>query len=129
MKTFLEYAEDIVSFYGENGVDLSEKPPKIVLDEEPTSRFDVFAPTGHYDWTKDEIMLRTSNRHAKDMMRTLCHELVHAWQYRRDPEGFAQADKSGSLKENPKLLELEREAYEKGNLLFRMWTEEREPAV
>ena len=129
MKTFYEYARDVIAFFGENGVGLGERPPRIAVDGSPASEFDVFAPTGHYDWTKDEITLRTSSRHAKDVMRTLCHELVHAWQYRRDPEGFARADKSGSLKENPELLELEREAYEKGNLLFRMWTEEREPAV
>lgn len=129
MKTFLEYADDVVSFFKENGIDLGEKAPKISFDASPASRFDVFAPTGHYDFTKDEITLRTDNRHAKDIMRTLCHELVHAWQYRRDPEGYTKFDKTGSLKDNPELLEFEREAYEKGNVLFRMWTEARGPAV
>ena len=62
-------------------------------------------------------------------MRTLCHELVHAWQFRRDPEGYMKFDKTGSLKDNQELLEFEREAYEKGNILFRMWTEARGPAV
>lgn len=79
MKTFLEYADDVVSFFKENGIDLGEKAPEISFDASPASRFDVFAPTGHYDFTRDEITLRTDNRHAKDIMRTLCHELVHAW--------------------------------------------------
>lgn len=125
MKTFLEYADDVVSFFKENGIDLGEKAPEISFDASPASRFDVFAPTGHYDFTKDEITLRTDNRHAKDIMRTLCHELVHAWQYRNDPEGYAEFDKTGNLKDNPKLLEYERQAYERGNILFRMWTEAR----
>ena len=129
MKTFLEYANDVISFFKENGIDLGEKVPEISFDASPTSRFDVFAPTGHYDFTKDEITLRTDNRHAKDIMRTLCHELVHAWQYRRDPEGYMEFDKTGSLKDNAELLEYEREAYERGNILFRMWTEARGPAV
>lgn len=125
MKTFLEYAADVVSFFKENGIDLGEKAPKISFDPSPASRFDVFAPTGHYDFTKDEITLRIDNRHAKDIMRTLCHELVHAWQYRRDPDAYASLDKTGALKDNRELLEYEREAYERGNVLFRMWTEAR----
>ena len=129
MKTFREYADDVVSFFKENGIDMGEKTPTISFDASPTSRFDVFAPTGHYDFTKDEITLRTDNRHAKDIMRTLCHELVHAWQYRRDPEGYMKFDKTGNLKDNTELLEYEREAYERGNVLFRMWTEARGPAV
>lgn len=129
MKTFREYADDIISFYRENGIDLGEKAPEISFDDSRVSRFDVFAPTGHYDFTKDEITLRTDNRHAKDIMRTLCHELVHAWQFRRDPEGYMKFDKTGSLKDNQTLLEFEREAYERGNILFRMWTETRGPAV
>lgn len=129
MKTFLEYADDVISFFRENGIDLGEKAPEISFDASPASRFDVFAPTGHYNFVDDEITLRTDNRHAKDIMRTLCHELVHAWQYRRDPEGYMKFDKTGSLKDNQELLEYEREAYERGNVLFRMWTEARGPAV
>lgn len=129
MKTFLEYADDVISFFKENGIDLGEKTPEISFDASPASRFDVFAPTGHYNFTNDEITLRTDNRHAKDIMRTLCHELIHAWQYRRDPEGYMKFDKTGNLKDNAELLEYEREAYERGNVLFRMWTEARGPAV
>lgn len=79
MKTFLEYADDIILFFKENGLDLGEKTPKISFDASPVSRFDVFAPTGHYNFINDEITLRTDNRHAKDIIRTFCHELVHAW--------------------------------------------------
>lgn len=129
MKTFLEYADDVISFFKENGIDLGEKTPEISFDASPASRFDVFAPTGHYNFTNDEITLRTDNRHAKDIMRTLCHELIHAWQYRRDPEGYMKFDKTGNLKDNAELLEYEREAYERGNVLFRMWTETHDPAV
>lgn len=110
-------------------MDFGDDRPSIRFDDEKTSRFDVFAPTGHYDFTEDEIVLRTDQRHAKDILRTLCHELVHAWQYRRDPEGFRRFSKGGKLAENRELLEYEREAYEKGNVLFRMWTESRGPAV
>ena len=32
MKTFLEYADDVVSFFRENGIDLGEKAPEISFD-------------------------------------------------------------------------------------------------
>ena len=38
-------------------------------------------------------------------------------------------NKTGNLKDNTELLEYEREAYERGNVLFRMWTEARGPTV
>lgn len=123
MKTFMEYAEDVIGFFREKGIDFGEKVPSVSFDGEKVSRFDVFAPTGHYDWTQDEIVLRIDGRHAKDVMRTLCHELIHAWQFRRDPEGYTGFDKTGDLEENPALAEYEREAYELGNMYFRMWTE------
>ena len=43
MKTFREYADDIISFYRENGIDLGEKAPEISFDDSRVSRFDVFA--------------------------------------------------------------------------------------
>ena len=71
----------------------------------------------------DTITLYVNGRHLKDILRTFCHELVHAWQYRRDPELYEETDKSGTLEENSQLLQLEQEAYTVGNLLFREWTE------
>lgn len=121
--TFQECADSIFRFYAENGMDFGDERPKVVVDDEPVSRFDVFAPTGHYDWTEDEITLRTAERHAKDVLRTFCHELVHAWQFRRDGQKYREFDKGGNLEENPELLKYEVEAYQKGNVLFRMWTE------
>ena len=125
MKTFREYAGDVMEFFSGNGVDFGGRLPKIEIDRSPTDWYDVFAPTGHYDFLSDTITLRVDQRQAKDVLRTLCHELVHVWQCRRDPEGYVAFDKSGTLDENPELLEYEREAYAVGNVLFRKWTEAR----
>jgi hypothetical protein len=63
--------------------------------------------------------LYVDGRHPKDIMRSLSHELVHHAQNCRGdfstnketPEGYAQTD--------PHLRKMEREAYTKGNLIFR----------
>ena len=122
-KTFLDYFNDIIEFYAQNGMDFGEDIPKLVLDDSKAFRFDPFIPTGHYDWTENTITLMIDNRHVKDILRTLCHELIHAWQYKSNPDAYINSDKSGLLEENPVLLKYEEEAYLKGNVMFRKWTE------
>jgi len=123
MKTFKDYADEIVAFFREEkGVPLDPEP-EIRIDQTPHGRFDPFVPTGHYDFQRNEIVLYVSNRQCKDILRTLCHELVHVSQYQRDPAGYAAFDKSGSIADNGALRKYEKEAYEKGNLYFRDWTE------
>ena len=66
-------------------------------------------------------MLYTQGRHIKDILRSLSHELVHHHQNCRGDfdgdittnEGYAQNDEH--------LREMEREAYECGNMIFRDW--------
>ena len=56
-------------------------------------------------------------------MRSLCHELVHHSQNVTDPQGFMAVRKGGRLEENPELERLESDAFTRGNLTFRKWTE------
>ena len=122
MKKFQDYCAEIMEFFRENGVRLDPEP-SVRLDRRSLNRFDPYVPTGHYDFTRNEITLYVSNRQCKDILRTFCHELIHVSQYRKDPDGYASFDKSGSLRDNPVLRKYEEEAYKRGNLLFRDWTE------
>lgn len=123
MKTFEQLCASIVDFFRARGLKV-DPAPAVVLDPEPCSRFDPFVPTGHYDYTSQTVTLRIDQRQAKDILRSFCHELVHHSQFLSRPEEYAAFDKSGDLDENPVLEEYEREAYEKGNVLFRKWTEQ-----
>jgi hypothetical protein len=123
MKKFRDYIAEIIAFFREEKGLKLDPEPTVKLDSTAHSRFDPYAPTGHYDFTKNEITLYISNRHCKDILRTLCHELIHVSQYQRDPEGYASFNKGGSLIDNPVLRKTEEEAYKKGNLFFRDWTE------
>lgn len=84
---------------------------------------DILISTGSYDPFTSTVYIYTSNRHAKDLMRSYCHELVHHAQNIDNPDYLKRIWKGGGLAENPELEEVEAEAYVKGNLMFRKFTE------
>jgi len=77
--------------------------------------------TAHYDPAKREISVYTDNRHTKDIMRSVSHELVHHAQNCRGDLGMSEDTGQGYAQNDEHLREMEREAYEKGNLCFRDW--------
>jgi hypothetical protein len=100
-----------------------EEPCTCVLVSDPENAQNPLGYTAHYNPEKSEITIFTDGRHIKDMLRSFVHELVHHAQAMRGdlgnqntPEGYAQKD--------PHMREMEREAYEKGNLIFRDWEDE-----
>ena len=84
---------------------------------------DPFISTGNYNPETNIITLYVKNRQLKDILRTFCHELIHHNQNITDQEGFALVNKGGTLQENDELTRLESDAYSRGNVLFRKWTE------
>ena len=77
--------------------------------------------TAFYDPNTDEVTIYVDGRHIKDIMRSIAHELVHHTQNcRGEFEGGCAAD-DGYAQTDSHLRGMEREAYEKGNMLFRDW--------
>ena len=97
--------------------------PEVVFDETENDPSNLLIRTGHYDYTKNQIVLNVSNRHMKDILRTYCHELVHHHQNLDNRDYFKRVWKGGDLVDNPALEELESEAFLQGNLNFRKFTE------
>jgi len=122
-RKFMDYAEEIMDFFESKGVKLEPRPAVKFVHQE-TNRFDPFVPTGNYNYANQEITLYTSQRHAKDILRSFAHELIHHSQYVSDPAGYESFDKAGKVADNEILRKYESEAYTKGNLLFREWTED-----
>ena len=97
------------------------KPVKVVLRHDPENAALLLGRTAHYSPADNTVVLYTTNRHGKDILRSLCHELVHHAQNCRGEfdnvgpavEGYAQKDKH--------LREMEKEAYLEGQLLLRDW--------
>lgn len=124
-KVFRDYTDEINEFFRKSGVRI-DPLPKLELRNGLGQRFNPFVPTGNYRGDDPTITLYVAQRHVKDILRSYCHELVHHSQNLRDPVGFAALNKAGNLSENSALEKTEAEAYKKGNLLFRKWTEETE---
>ena len=96
-----------------------DKEVTIIFQSDKENSSKMLGKTAHYDPNSFEVALYVDGRHPKDIMRSLSHELVHHAQNCRGdfttnsttPEGYAQKD--------PHLRKMEREAYTKGNLIFR----------
>lgn len=77
--------------------------------------------TAHYSPSEHKIALYTQGRHIKDILRSLAHELVHHKQNCRGDFNNGAATVVGYAQEDGHLREMEREAYECGNMIFRDW--------
>ena len=112
IKQFMPFAKKRMGF---------NKPPRIFLRDDPHNAQDPLGKTAYYDPQEMSVTLFTHGRHPKDVMRSLSHELIHHTQncngqFEQTGElgdGYAQNDKH--------LREMERQAYEQGNMCFRDW--------
>ena len=77
--------------------------------------------TAYYSPNDQKIALYTSGRHIKDILRSLAHELVHHNQNCRGDFNNISETGPSYAQEDGHLREMEREAYEIGNMLFRDW--------
>ncbi len=97
---------------------------KVVLKSDCKNSKDFFGKTAHYDPENKKIVLYITNRHPKDIIRSLFHECLHSNQDTRGNFQNLTSAEEGYAQKNPHLREMEREAYEKGNMLFRDWEDD-----
>lgn len=95
--------------------------PKVILDNRDQGD-DVFVYTGYFDPEKKGIRLFVNKRHPKDVLRTFAHELIH-WKQDKDGVIAKSGYKGDKITEDENLIGLEKEAFLKGNIAFRSWTE------
>ncbi len=109
---FMPFAQERMGF---------ESAPEIRLESDEVNAQQPLGKTAYYDPSNSTVTVFVDGRHPKDIMRSISHELVHHTQNGRGEfektttvgEGYAQNDDH--------LREMEREAYEQGNLCFRDW--------
>lgn len=94
--------------------------PRLEIHSECDYINDILAPTAYYTPTDNTITLFTAGRHIKDILRSYCHELIHHMQ---NCEGRIGAVNTTDTNTDSDLTELEEEAYLKGNMIFRNWTD------
>lgn len=120
------HISSLVEFMESNGVKL--KPyPKINFSKSKEHANDLFGKTAFYDPVNEEITLFTERRHAKDIMRSLAHELCHHDQNMRGfmtNEVLKKTEDPKYAGKNKMLNLMESDAYLRGNMLFRLWEDQ-----
>lgn len=100
-----------------------DKPVSINFVSDPQNSSQVLGKTAFYDPNDFSVTIYTDRRHPKDIMRSLSHELVHHSQNCRGAFDQKPAYGEGYFHQDEYMREMEREAYEKGNMCFRSWEE------
>ena len=118
IKDFMPYAQKHMKF---------NKMPTIMYYSDQDNAAKTFGKTAYYDPSAHNIVLYVDGRHPKDIMRSLSHELVH---HKQNCAGqfdnmSAVAGEQGYAQKDSHLREMEREAYELGNMVFRDWEDTR----
>ena len=98
-----------------------DKPPRLFLRNDPKNAQNPLGKTAYYDPAQKSVTLYINGRHPKDVMRSLSHELVHHTQNCNGQFDGASEMGEGYAQNDEHLREMEREAYEQGNLCFRDW--------
>lgn len=112
VKQFMPFAQKRMGF---------DKPPRLFLRNDPENAQNPLGKTAYYDPEEMSVTLYINGRHPKDVMRSLSHELIHHTQNCNGQFNGASEMGEGYAQNDDHLREMEREAYEQGNLCFRDW--------
>ena len=109
---FYPYAKKYLGF---------DRPVELTLISDPDNAKDTFGKTAYYSPKNEQMTIFVDGRHPKDIIRSFSHELVHHAQNCR-----GEFDRDFSVGENyietdDHLKEMEREAYDKGNMCLRTY--------
>ena len=109
---FYPYAQEYLKF---------NRPPSLNLISDPQNAKDTFGKTAYYNPGNDQITIFVDKRHPKDMLRSFAHELVHHSQNCRGEFDGDFVAGENYIETDDHLKEMEREAYEKGNMCLRTY--------
>ena len=98
-----------------------KKPPTLHLVSDHENASKPLGKTAYYDPQSMAVTIYTDNRHTKDILRSLAHELVHHTQNENGMLNDTGYHGAGYAQKNKDLRQSEKEAYLKGNMCFRDW--------
>ena len=102
----------------DNGMNIQPLPKIKVIKDDEKNASDLLGKTAYYNPSEKSITLYTMDRHPKDILRSFAHEMVH---HEQNLEGRINNINTTNTNEDGDLLEIEKEAYEKGNMMLRNW--------
>lgn len=114
---YTPYMGSILEYMIDQGHKITPLPEiKIRKDIAESSNF--FGRTAFYNPTDREVVLYVQGRHPKDVMRSFVHEMIH---HKQNLEGRLGQINTTNTNEDNSLMEIEKEAYLDGNMIFRNW--------
>ena len=114
---FTPFMASLIDFMINHGLNITPLP-NIILRKDEKEANDFFCKTAHYNGDKKEIVLYVLGRHPKDVMRSFSHEMIHHMQ---NLDGALKPTGTTNTNQSKYLQEIEKEAYLKGNMMFRTW--------
>ena len=96
-----------------------QQAPKLILSKDEKNADMLFGRTAFYQPDTQTIVVYTTNRHPKDILRSYCHELIHHVQNERGDLKMGDASNPKYAQDDDHMRKMEMEAYLKGNLLLR----------
>lgn len=115
LEEFYPFAKEALGF---------DEDATVVFESDLKNSKDPLGKTAHYNPANNTVTVYVDSRHPKDVMRSVSHELVHhAQNLRGDLNGGAMEE--GYAQSDDHLRKMEEEAYRKGNMIFRDWTDTR----
>lgn len=118
----------INGFYRSQNLKIDPLPSVQLIDsnDQKNDVSDILISTGGYMPKLQQIILYIDNRHIKDILRSYCHELIHHVQNLDNSDYIRRVFKHASddLVDNAQLEEVEGDAFLRGNLMFRKFTEQ-----
>jgi len=98
--------------------------PKVIFKHSDTENASQFlGKTAYYSPSDMTVVLYTEGRHPKDIVRSFAHEMIHHIQ---NLEDRLENISTTNTMEDDNLNDIEREAYTKGNMVFRNWTDSKD---
>tara|TARA_B100001059_G_C17597762_1_gene457931 strand:- start:64 stop:441 length:378 start_codon:yes stop_codon:yes gene_type:complete len=96
-----------------------QQAPKLILRKDEKNGDMLFGRTAYYQPETQTIVVYTTNRHPKDVLRSYCHEMIHHVQNERGDLRMSDSTSPTYAQDDDHLRKMEMEAYLKGNLLLR----------
>ena len=112
IQQFMPFAQEKMGF---------NRPPKLFLRQDVENGANPLGKTGFYDPQAESITIYVSNRHPKDILRSLSHELMHHTQKcNGDFDNVEKMGEQGYAQNNPHMRTMEIQAYQ-ASIVFRDW--------
>jgi len=104
IKQFMPFAQKKMGF---------SRPPRLFLRQDSANASNPLGKTGFYDPENESITLYITERHPKDILRSLSHELMHHTQKcNGDFDGIENMGEQGYAQNNPQMRAMEIKAYQ-----------------